>query len=231
MDGDLIVNKNGGNIITEYDNTPGDVLYSGAGLPIYQDDSIFSQASGNPTSYPKPTYGTSTRRLYVVDSAGNVINDTTVDYNSNTNKTFTVVGGRTYYARAYTNFSYPTSATLSFGGIDGGSGQYVFAYYLTDAVEGDITIDGIGAISADMFFTYCSGPSEDTIFNSSGVTISKGQYGYGSLNTGYSSAFGFNSYKINNYVYIEGNYYVNGSTFVKGATTVTVSINTNCQPL
>jgi hypothetical protein len=82
-----------------------------------------------------------------------------------------------------------------------------------------------------MYFTYCSGPSEDTIYNNASAVVTKGQYGLGNISTGYSTTYAFNYYKLNNYVYIDGNYYQNGSTFVKGATTVTVSLSTNCTPL
>ena len=231
LDGNLAVNQNGGNIINEVFTTPGDVLYTGT--TIYQDDSIFAQASGNISSYPKPTFGTSTRRLYIVDSAGNTINDTTVDYNSSTNKTFSVVGGRTYYVRGYTNFSWPTSATLTIGGLyAAGSGFYNFVFELSTAVDGDFTFTSPSGITADMFFSSgCSGPSEATFGNSSAVTVSKGQYGYGDIPTTETTSYGFSSYRLNNFVYIDGDYYANGSTFVRGVTTVTVSINTNCQPL
>jgi hypothetical protein len=228
LDGDLVVNKNGGNIIIEYDNTPGDVLYTGT--KIYQDDSIFAQASGNPTAYPKPTFGTSTRRLLVTDSAGNTINDTTVDYNSNTNKTFSVVGGRTYYARSYTNFSWPTSALLYISGVfQNESGEYVFVYNLSDAVDGNFTIDSPYGIGADMYLgTDCSGPSEGSIGNSSSSTVTKGQSGTFSVGTGTYALYGFGAYRIYNVVYIDGSPYFPGSTFTRGVTTVTVGIDTNC---
>jgi hypothetical protein len=232
LDGDLVVNQNGGNIITEYDNTPGDVLYTGT--KIYQDDSIFAQASGNPTAYPKPTFGTSTRRLLVTDSAGNTINDTTVDYNSNTNKTFSVVGGRTYYARSYTNFSWPTEATLTIQGmyIDYGVSQYFFQYFLNTAVDGNFTITANGGISADMYFSAdCTGGSEVSFSNSAASTVIKGQYGYGFVTTGQSSTYGFSSYTLQNSLFVDGNFYQHGDTFVRGVTTVTVNIFTGCSPL
>jgi hypothetical protein len=207
--------------------TPGDVLYSAT--KIYQDDSLYAQASGNTGTYPKPTYGTSTRRLLITDSAGNTINDTTVDYNSSTNKTFSVVGGRTYYVRGYTNFSWPSSATLTINGlVDGGDGYYYYNYYLDNAVEGNFTIDA-NSLYADMFFSSCVGPSEDTIFNNTSTTITKGQYGSGNLSTLYSTAFAFAYQRLGNQIAIDGNYYSNGSTFTKGATTVTIVINTSCQ--
>jgi len=223
----LAVNQNGGNIINEVFTTPGDVLYTGG--TIFQDDSIFAQASGNTGSYPKPTYGTSTRRLLITDSAGNTINDTTVDYNSSTNKTFSVVGGRTYYVRGYTNFSWPTSAILTINYlVDGGDGYYYYDYYLSDAVEGNFTIDS-NSLLADMFFTTCTGPSEDTISNNASTTITKGQYGSGTISTGYSTSFGFAYQRIVNQISIDGNYYSAGDTFTRGATTVSISINVGCQ--
>jgi hypothetical protein len=231
LDGNLAVNKNGGNIINEVFTTPGDVLYTGGA--IYQDDSIFAQASGNTTAYPKPTYGTSTRRLYVVDSAGNVINDTTVDYNSSTNKTFSVVGGRTYYVRGYTNFSWPTSATLSFGGLYvNGLNKYVFQFYLDTAVDGDFTVTANNGVQADMYFNAgCTDGSEVTFGNTPSTTVTRGQYGYGDVLTNEYHVYGFSSYRMVNVVYIDGDYYAHGSTFVRGATTVTVNITTSCQPL
>ena len=229
LDGNLAVNKNGGNIVNEVFTTPGDVLYTGG--TIYQDDSIFAQASGNTTAYPEPSYGTSTRRLYVVDSAGNTINDTTVDYNSSTNKTFTVVGGRTYYVRGYTNFSYPTSATLTLGGLyEDGYGYYRFFYTLSDAVDGNLIINNGGAY-ADLYTqTGCSGGSEGVAVASAEVTITKGQYGFGEIPTA-EPISSYLSYRLNNFVYVNGDYYANGSAFAVGGTTVTVSIVTGCQAI
>ena len=225
----MAINQNGGNIVNEVFTTPGDVLYTGG--TIYQDDSIFAQASGNTTAYPVPTFGTSTRRLHIVDSAGNTINDVTVGYTASTNKTFSVTGGRTYYVRGYTNFSYPATATLTIMEMyeDIASGFYEFQYYLDDAVDGDFTISANGGISANMYFSGdCTGGSEVTFLNSSSSTVLKGQYGYSSVTTGESTSYGFGSYELQNAVYIDGNFYNHGSTFVKGVTTVTVNIQTNC---
>jgi hypothetical protein len=224
----LAINQNGGNIVNEVFTTPGDVLYTGG--TIFQDDSIFAQASGNTSSYPKPIYGTSTRRLLISDSAGNTINDTTVDYNSSTNKTFSVVGGRTYYVRGYTNFSWPTSAILYISGVfQNESGEYVFVYNLSDAVDGNFTIDSPYGIGADMYLgTDCSVPSEGSIGNSAFSTVTKGQLGTFSVGTGTYALYGFSAYRIYNVVYIDGSPYYNGSTFTRGVTTVTVSIDTNC---
>jgi len=226
----LAVNQNGGNIINEVFTTPGDVLYTGG--TIFQDDSIFAQASGNTGSYPKPTYGTSTRRLLITDSAGNTINDVSVDYNSSTNKTFSVVGGRTYYVRGYTNFSWPTYAELNITQLyDNGSGQYVFEYYLDTAVEGNITMDANGMSAETYVSVGCPFPSDLTIYNSVSATITKGQYGYGYINTGVSTTYGLNSSSLNNYVDIDGTRYYTGDTFTRGVTTVRVTVNTNCQAL
>jgi hypothetical protein len=228
----LAINQNGGNIVNEVFTTPGDVLYTGG--TIYQDDSIFAQASGNTTAYPVPSFGTSTRRLHIVDSAGNTINDTTVGYTASTNKTFSVIGGRTYYVRGYTNFSYPTEATLSIQGmyIDYGVSQYFFQYYLNTAVDGDFTITASGGISADMYFSGdCTGGSEVNFGNSPSSTVIKGQYGYGYVTTGQSSTSGFSSYTLQNSLFVDGNFYQHGDTFVKGVTTVTVNIFTGCSPL
>lgn len=230
LDGNLAVNQNGGNIINEVFTTPGDVLYTGK---IYQDDSIYAQASGNTSSYPKPGYGTSTRRLLVTDSAGNTINDTTVDYNSSTNKTFSVVGGRTYYVRGYTNFSWPTSAILTISEVaDNGSGEYVFNYTLDTAVDGNFTIDSPYGIGADMYLASdCSGLPEGSIGNNVTSTVTKGQYGLFSVTTGTQAIYGFSSYTMYNVVYIDGNAYYSGNTFTRGVTTVTVYINTDCRTL
>jgi hypothetical protein len=226
LDGNLAVNKNGGNIINEVFTTPGDVLYTGG--TIYQDDSIFAQASGNISTYPKPAYGTSTRRLLIKDSAGNTINDVSVDYDSSTNKTFTVVGGRTYYVRGYTNFIYPSSATLTINGFFNNSGYYYFAYDLSTGVEGTITINAFSIISDAYYTSDCSGYPDDYVQSQSDATISKGQYGIGYVSTGFPYT-GYASQKIRNQVQINGSTYSNGSTFTLGATTVTVSINRFCQ--
>jgi hypothetical protein len=227
----LAVNQNGSNIINEVFTTPGDVLYTGG--TIFQDDSIFAQASGNISTYPKPAYGTSTRRLLITDSAGNTINDVSVDYNSSTNKTFSVVGGRTYYVRGFTNFSWPTSAILTISEVaDDGSGQYIFNYTLDTAVDGNFTIDSPYGIGADMYLgSDCSGPSEGSIGNNVTSTVTKGQYGLFSVTTGTSAIYGFNSYRIYNVVYIDGSPYYSGNTFTRGVTTVTVYINTDCRTL
>lgn len=229
LDGNLAVNRNGSNIINEVFTTPGDVLYTGG--TIFQDDSIFAQASGNIGSYPDPGYGTSTRRLQIVDSAGNTINDTTVAYTSSTNKTFSVVGGRTYYVRGYTNFSYPTSATLTIQGmlVDISTGYYTFQCNLDTAVDGNFTINANNGILADMYFTSnCTLGSETTFGNSDALTVTKGQFGNFFVTTGISAAYGFNSYNLQNNLYVDGDLYSNGSTFVKGVTTVTVNITTDC---
>jgi hypothetical protein len=227
LDGNVAVNQNGSNIINEVFTTPGDVLYTGG--TIFQDDSIFAQATGNIIDYPKPAYGTSTRRLYIVDSAGNTINDVTVDYNSNTTKTFTVVGGRTYYVRGYTNFTYPSSATLYINGLFNYLSEYYYDVYLDSVVEGTFSIDAYG-ISTDVYFTSdCTFGSEDTISSNAAATFTKGQSGTLYVPTGYSSVFGFVSQRVVNTIYINGNSYSNGSTFTLGNTTVTVVINRNCQ--
>jgi hypothetical protein len=229
LDGNIAVNQNGSNIVNEVFTTPGDVLYTAT--KIFQDDSLFAQASGNIAAYPKPLYGTSTRRLHIVDSAGNTINDTTVDYNSNTNKTFTVVGGRTYYVRGYTNFSWPTEATLTIQGmfIDAGTSYYAFQCFLNNAVDGNFTITANGGISADMYFgSGCSGGSETTFGNSDAVTVVKGQYDYIYVTTGINSFYGFGSYRLVNAVFIDGAFLSHGDTFVRGATTVTINLTTDC---
>jgi hypothetical protein len=228
LDGNVAVNQNGSNIVNEVFTTPGDVLYTGG--TIFQDDSLFAQASGNTTAYPVPSFGTSTRRLHIVDSAGNTINDTTVGYTASTNKTFSVVGGRTYYVRGYTNFSYPTSAILTVSSLaDNGSGQYVILCTLDTAVDGNFTIDSPYGVGADMYLgSDCNGPSEGSVGNNASLTVTKGQYGLFNLTTGLAPIYGFSAYRFYGYVYIDGNYYSHGSTFTRGATTVTVNIDTNC---
>jgi hypothetical protein len=228
LDGNLAVNRNGSNIINEVFTTPGDVLYTGGA--IFQDDSLFAQASGNISSYPDPGYGTSTRRLQIVDSAGNTINDTTVAYTSSTNKTFSVVGGRTYYVRGYTNFSYPTSATLTVSSLaDNGSGEYIILCTLDTAVDGNFTIDSPYGVGADMYLgSDCNGPAEGSVGNNASLTVTKGQYGLFNLTTGLAPIYGFSAYRFYSFVYIDGEYYADGSTFTRGVTTVTVNIDTNC---
>jgi hypothetical protein len=210
-------------------STPGDVLVGGT---QYQDQSIYAQSQGYIGGYPQPTYGTSTRTLTITDSAGNTIYNTTTPYSTdNINTNFTLVGGRTYYVRGRTDFSYPTSATLNIGGLYNGGSYYSFSYNLSDAVDGNFTINNYG-IFADVFYSHCgSSVPEDGTYNSSAVTITKGQYGYGNISTALETSYGFNYAQLNNFIYIDGNYYSNGSTFVVGATTVTVSLSTSCTPL
>lgn len=242
LDGDLILNQNGSSFIPVgitpgtfpvYFPTPGDVQYTGT--TIYQDDSIFAQASGNQATYPAPAFGTATRTLFIEDNAGNVINNVTVDYNSNTNKTFTVVGGRKYYVRARTNFSWPTAATLSIGGmyVDGATGYYYFQYFLNTAVDGDFTITANGGISANMSYDGGCATSEEIISSSSSSVVQKGQFLYGFVSSGISAVYGFSSYALQNVIYINGEPYglQHGDTFVRGVTTVTVNISTFCQPI
>ena len=237
LDGDLILNQNGSSFIPVgitpgtfpvYFPTPGDVQYTGT--TIYQDDSIFAQASGNQATYPAPTFGTATRTLFIEDGAGNVINNITVNYNSNTNKTFTVVGGRKYYVRARTNFSWPTSAILTVSSLaDNGSGQYVILCTLDTAVDGNFTITSPYGVGADMYLgSDCNGPSEGSVGNNASLTVTKGQYGLFNLTTGTAPIYGFSAYRFYGYVYIDGEYYANGSTFTRGATTVTVNVTTDC---
>jgi hypothetical protein len=219
-----------------YDTTPTDILYTGT--KIYQDDSIFAQASGNPSAYPKPGYGTSTRRLQITDSALNTINDVTVDYNSNTNKTFSVVGGRTYYVRASTNFTYPSSATLQIQNVAafnlGGGLKYYIEGYLSDAVEGDIVIPA-GNLNADLYvFSSCGGGSELSISNNlSDVTLNKGFLGFFNADSGQEYNFGIDYYQFPTFISLYANgtlgTYSNGGQFTLGNTVVTVSILQGCR--
>jgi hypothetical protein len=110
-------------------------------------------------------------------------------------------------------------------------GFYRFFYTLSDAVDGNFTISGPGGIYADMYMGETCIESEGSFTNSAAVTITKGQYGFGELPTIEPTYYGFSSYRLNNFVYVDGNYYSNGSTFVIGVTTVTVNIVTSCQPL
>jgi hypothetical protein len=113
--------------------------------------------------------------------------------------------------------------------VEDGYGYYRFFYTLSDAVEGNFTINQTG-VYADLYTqSGCSGGSEGIAVNTTNVTITKGQYGFGELPTSEPIA-AYVSYRLNNFVYIDGDYYVNGSTFVRGATTVTVNIVTSCQP-
>jgi hypothetical protein len=238
LDGNLAVNQNGGNIVNEVFTTPGDVLYTGG--KIFQDDSIFAQASGNTTAYPKPIYGTSTRRLLISDSAGNTINDTTVDYNSSTNRTFSVVGGRTYFVRGFTNYTYPVTATLFIVGLGIVlvEGQYYYAIGggLSAYVDGSMTIKGgFGqGISGTLYDTSdCSfGFDISSMQVESDFTMNRGFADGFFLKTGTLVGAPYSSYQFTNYVVIDHGSgligYSNGQTFVVGNTTVTVSIDTNC---
>ena len=98
-------------------------------------------------------------------------------------------------------------------------------------VLNEATEDSIIQRGRIIYKTFRKGSIEDTIYNNAAATVTKGQYGLGNISTGYSTSYAFNYYKLNNFVYIDGDYYQHGSTFVKGATTVTVSLSTDCTPL
>jgi hypothetical protein len=240
LDGDLILNQNGSSFIPVgntpgtfpvYFPTPGEVTYTGT--TIYQDDSIYVQASGNPTAYPAPAYGTATRTLHVYDSALNTIINTTVDYTGSLNVTFAAVGGRTYRAFASTNFSWPSNATLTITGmfLNNFTNKYNFTCHLNTAVEGDFTITTNGGLSGDVHFGLgCPFPADTQLFNSVSSTVPKGQYGSFNVATNQDGA-GFDSYTLQNVVYIDGvGPLFSGQQFVRGATTVTIDVVTDCQP-
>jgi hypothetical protein len=235
LDNNIYIRKNPStDLVNDVFSTPGDVLITGN--VIYQGDSIYAQSQGFTGGYPAPLYGTSTRTLNITDQAGNTVYNFTGDYTtySNINTTFSIVGGRNYFVRGRTDFSWPTEATLSIQGmyIDYGVSQYYFQYFLNTAVDGDFTITANGGISADMYFgAGCSGGSEVNFGNSPSSTVIKGQYGYGFVTTGQSSTYGFSSYTLQNSLFVDGNFYQHGDTFVKGVTTVTVNIFTGCSPI
>ena len=239
----MAVDKNGTNIVNYVFATPGDVEYvapNQAGK-IYQGDSLFAQATANTTQFPMPIFGTSTRTLFIEDSAANVINNVTVGYNSNTNKTFTVVGGRTYYVRASTNYVYPTTAVLYiyYLGVTLHNGEYfrTITGDLSNWVDGSFTIKGGPG-------TGVSGNLYDTIdcefgFNTSyfqqaeDLTMNRGFYGIFSMRTDTQYFEGYNSFQFLNYIVIDNGGpnpigLNNGQTFVVGTTTVTVSIPPDC---
>ena len=238
LDNNVYVRKNPStDLVNDVFSTPG-LEMPITGSVIYQGDSIYAQSQGFTGGYPAPGYGTATRTLTVTDSALNTLYDFTGDYTtySNINTTFSIVGGRNYFIRGRTDFSWPTAATLSIQGmyVDVATGQYFFQYFLDTAVDGDFTISAGGGISADMYFSGdCSGGSEVNFGNASSSTVLKGQFGYGFTSTGISAAYGFSSYTLQNIVFIDGLGYgrANGDTFVIGVTTVTVNISTFCQPL
>lgn len=234
LDNNVYIRRNPStDLVNDVFSTPG-LEMPITGSVIYQGDTIYAQSQGNIGAYPAPTYGTSTRTLTVSDSAGNTLYNFTGDYTtySNINTTFSIVGGRNYFVRGRTDFSWPTYAELNIIQLyDNGSGQYVFEYYLDTAAEGDITMDANGMSTEAYVSVGCPFPSDLTIYNSVSATITKGQYGYGYINTGVSTAYGLNSYSINNYVDIDGTRYYTGDTFTRGVTTVRVTVNTNCQAL
>jgi hypothetical protein len=234
LDNNVYVKRNPStDLVNEVFSTPGDILITGS--VIYQGDSIYAQSSCDIGGFPAPTYGTSTRTLTVSDSAGNTVYNFTGDYTTynNINTTFSIVGGRNYFVRGRTDFSWPTSAILTISEVaDDGSGQYVFNYTLDTAVDGDFTIDSPYGIGADMYtVSDCSGPSEGSIGNNVTSTVTKGQYGLFSVTTGTFDIFGFSAYRLYNVVYINGSPYYSGNTFTRGVTTVTVYINTDCRTL
>ena len=235
LDNNVYVRKNPStDLVNDVFSTPG-LEMPITGSVIYQGDSIYAQSQGFTGGYPAPGYGTATRTLTVTDSALNTLYTFTGDYTtySNINTTFSIVGGRNYFIRGRTDFSWPTAATLSIQGmyVDVATGYYAFQYFLDTAVDGDFTITPGGGISADMYFDYpCTGVSEVNFGNSVGSTVLKGQYQYGFVTTGQSSTYGFNAYALQNIVFINGEPYglQHGDTFVRGVTTVTININTTC---
>ena len=238
LDNNVYVRKNPStDLVNDVFSTPG-LEMPITGSVIYQGDSIYAQSQGFTGGYPAPGYGTATRTLTVTDSALNTLYTFTGDYTtySNINTTFSIVGGRNYFIRGRTDFSWPTAATLSIQGmyVDVATLQYFFQYFLNTAVDGNFTITANGGISADMYFSGdCSGGSEVNFGNSAESVVLKGQYGYGFVSSGIPAFYGFSSYALQNIIYINGEPYglQHGDTFVRGVTTVTVNINTNCQPL
>lgn len=195
---------------------------------------MYALCDADRATYPIPSFGTATRRLKVEDNFGNVVLDSTVNAASNVDVSWSPGGGnRTYYVRGWSYFSWPTSATLTFGGLYvNSSNRYVFQFELDTAVDGDFTVTANNGVQADMYFNAgCTDGSEVTFGNTPSTTVTRGQYGYGDVLTNEYHVYGFSSYRLINVVYIDGDYYAHGSTFVRGATTVTVNITTSCQPL
>jgi hypothetical protein len=245
LDGNIAINSNGTNIINEVFTTPGDVLYVPDGTPqapiIYQDDSLFVSATANTTQFPEPIFGTSTRTLYIEDSAGNVINNVTVGYTSNTNKTFSVVGGRTYRARHSTSYVYPTTANLYiyYLGVVEYNGEYYRSIVgeLSNWVDGNFIIKGGPGtgVSGNLYDQFDCTFGYDTSYfqQADDLTMNKGFYGNFSMRTNTQYFGGYNSFAFINYIAIDNGGanpigLNNGQTFVVGTTTVTVNIPQVC---
>jgi hypothetical protein len=243
LDGNIAINKNGDNIVNQVFATPGEILYvppNQAGK-IYQEDSLFVQATANTTQFPEPIFGTSTRTLYVYDSANNTIINSTVNYNSNINTTFSVVGGRTYRAYASTQYTYPTTAVLYIFSLSVvlHNGEYYRTVTgdLSNWVDGSFTIKGGPGfgVSGNLYDTTdCTfGFNTSNFYTAEDFAMNRGFYGFFSMRTDTQYFEGYNSFQFLNYIAIDNGGpnpigLNNGQTFVVGTTTVTVSIPPDC---
>jgi hypothetical protein len=237
LDNNVYIRKNPStDLVNDVFSTAGDILITGS--VVYQGDSIYAQSQGNIGSFPAPAYGTSTRTLEITDTAGNTIYDFTGDYTtySNINTTFTIVGGRNYYVKGRTNFTYPSSAVLSINNVSafnlGGGLKYYIEGNLSDVVEGDIII-AAGQLDANLFSESNCGAAELSISNNfSDITLNKGFSGFFNADSGQEYNFGLDYYAFPFFITLNINgtnqTFSNGGQFITGNTTVTVIMTTDC---
>jgi hypothetical protein len=238
LDNNVYIRKNPStDLVNDVFSTAGDILITGS--VVYQGDSIYAQSQGFTGGYPAPAYGTSTRTLEITDTAGNTIYDFTGDYTtySNINTTFTIVGGRNYYVKGRTNFTYPAAATLAIQNVAamniGGSGlKYYIEGYLSDAVEGDIIIQA-GQLNANLYSQPDCGASELFLSNFlSDVTLNKGTFGFFNADSGQPYNVGLDYFNFPFFITLNINgtnqTFSNGGQFITGNTTVTVIMTTDC---
>ena len=105
-------------------------------------------------------------------------------------------------------------------------------FILRDLVGGSYVTRQIHLGDTTTTTDFTSKYSNDIIL-SSNVIRETDNYLYGFVSSGISAVYGFSSYALRNIIYINGEPYglQHGDTFVRGVTTVTVNINTNCQPI
>ena len=216
-------------LVNDVFSTPGDVLVGGT---QYQDQSIYAQASGD-SAYPPPAFGTSTRNLTITDSAGNTIINSTTNYTTySINTNFTLTGGRTYYVRGTTGFTYPASTTLALNDYYNSLGSGFIGLTLSTPIGTDLVIDQYSISVYTYTTSACNAGSIDGVTNYPTFTLTKGFSGQFYANADYAASGTY--YKFQNGIVINGTNYNNGDSFTVngGATTVNVGIpTTSCKRL
>jgi hypothetical protein len=217
-------------LVNDVFSTPGDVLVGGT---QYQDQSIYAQSQGYVGGYPTPAFGTSTRGLTVTDSAGNTVYTSTTPYSTdNINTTFSLTGGRTYYVRGRTDFTYPATSTLGLNDYYNSLGSGFIGLTLSTPIGTDLVIDQYSISVYTYTTSACNAGSIDGVTNYPTFTLTKGFSGQFYANADYAASGTY--YKFQNGIVINGTNYNNGDSFTVngGATTVNVGIlTTSCKRL